>query len=207
MELDKFKICPSCGEHNPPALFECKNCEADLMSVKITDRASLIQAEPESNASEEVTQNIAQNMVRICDCGAKNASRARKCEACGEDISDVIAVNTLLQQPEFLIKPLDKDEGFPISEPVVILGRGASMNEYLSAKAYVSRRHAKLTITGQELFIEDLGSSNSTFINNEIIPKGVPVKLSDGDEIALGGKLIGGQRQEQAAYFIFNKRL
>lgn len=35
--MEKYKICPSCKAKNPPALFECMNCESDLTRVKITD--------------------------------------------------------------------------------------------------------------------------------------------------------------------------
>jgi hypothetical protein len=37
MALSKFKLCPACGEHNPPALLECKNCETDLTGVRLVD--------------------------------------------------------------------------------------------------------------------------------------------------------------------------
>ncbi|MDR1796560.1 MAG: FHA domain-containing protein [Clostridiales Family XIII bacterium] len=33
--LEKYKICPSCGEKNPPTVFECRNCEADLTRVRV----------------------------------------------------------------------------------------------------------------------------------------------------------------------------
>jgi hypothetical protein len=38
-------------------------------------------------------------------------------------------------------------------------------------------------------------------VNNEMISGDIPVKLSDGDEIGLGGNEQNGSRQAEAAYF------
>jgi pSer/pThr/pTyr-binding forkhead associated (FHA) protein len=54
-------------------------------------------------------------------------------------------------------------------------------------EAKVSRRHARIIKTGNTFSIEDLGSTNGTFVNRgrRLIP-GTPQKLSDGDEIIVG---------------------
>ena len=41
--MEKYKICPSCKTKNPPALFECMSCEADLTGVKITDENTRVE--------------------------------------------------------------------------------------------------------------------------------------------------------------------
>jgi DNA-binding winged helix-turn-helix (wHTH) protein len=48
----------------------------------------------------------------------------------------------------------------------------------------VSRRHARLRVTGSSVMIEDLGSRNGTSVNGERISG--PVSLHDGDEITIG---------------------
>jgi len=48
----------------------------------------------------------------------------------------------------------------------------------------VSRRHAKVAIDDGQLSIEDLGSTNGTFVNGERIDQ--PRRLSDGDEVRIG---------------------
>ena len=50
----------------------------------------------------------------------------------------------------------------------------------------VSRLHAKLTASGETWSIEDLESTNFTFINRKRIPAKTPTPLNDGDEIRLG---------------------
>lgn len=54
-------------------------------------------------------------------------------------------------------------------------------------EAKVSRRHARIKFTDGQYLIEDLGSTNGTFVNRgrRLIP-GSPHILSDGDEIIVG---------------------
>ena len=40
-------------------------------------------------------------------------------------------------------------------------------------------------------------------MNNEEISSETPTAVNNGDEIGLGGKVINGTRQENAAYFVF----
>jgi DNA-binding winged helix-turn-helix (wHTH) protein len=48
----------------------------------------------------------------------------------------------------------------------------------------VSRRHARISISGTEAVLEDLGSKNGTFVGGEPVSTAVPLK--DGDEIRTG---------------------
>ena len=53
----------------------------------------------------------------------------------------------------------------------------------------VSRRHAKITRRGSEVFIEDLGSINGIFLNRKKLTPYLPQALKSGDELQLG-KLV-----------------
>lgn len=55
------------------------------------------------------------------------------------------------------------------------------------AEAKVSRRHARIIYQNKRFMIEDLGSTNGTFINRgrRLIP-GTPHILNDGDEVIVG---------------------
>jgi DNA-binding winged helix-turn-helix (wHTH) protein len=48
----------------------------------------------------------------------------------------------------------------------------------------VSRRHARISISGTDAVLEDLGSKNGTFVGGE--PVSTAVQLKDGDEIRTG---------------------
>ena len=52
----------------------------------------------------------------------------------------------------------------------------------------VSRRHARILISGDEAMLEDLGSKNGTFVGGE--PVSAPVRLNDGDEVRTGSVVL-----------------
>jgi hypothetical protein len=54
----------------------------------------------------------------------------------------------------------------------------------------VSRRHAKITRRGSEVFIEDLGSINGTFLNRKKLTPYLPQALKSGDELQLGRLIL-----------------
>lgn len=68
----------------------------------------------------------------------------------------------------------------------------------------VSRRHARIAVSGAHAVIEDLGSRNGTFVRGQRVT--APTELVDGDEICLGSEFISfavsvpeGSTEEQTA--------
>ncbi len=53
---------------------------------------------------------------------------------------------------------------------------------------YVSASHARFTIQGPALVLEDLGSTNGTMVNGHIIEQ--PVTLRDTDEVQVGDVIM-----------------
>ncbi len=54
--------------------------------------------------------------------------------------------------------------------------------------ATVSRRHARISIAGIDVAIEDLGSKNGTYVGGERLS--AAVQLKDGDEIRTGSVVL-----------------
>lgn len=196
----KFKLCPACGRQNRPGLLECAQCEADLTAVKITD-PTIAQAAPPVEAAPLQGPQPGE-LCRLCECGAPNPPQLRKCAVCGEDISD-IAPGPYDAAPAEPVFYLTDEAGlcFNITEAEYVLGRAAALSEYLADKYFVSRRHAKLNLCNNVLFIENLSATNPTFVNNEQLLDGQPHTLKDGDEICLGGCRLKGKIPAQAACF------
>lgn len=202
--MTKYKVCPNCLEKNSPTSISCSNCDMDLTNVKVTDsdlEATQLKKPENSEPFSEVT------LVKICDCGAVNPAQARKCQECGEDISDI---QPSIQQPReqesqeelhFSLSAVDDDTFYIIPCSGLTIGRESGLKESLISKKYVSRIHAKLIVENNDLFIENLSTTNYTFVNNVRIPQG-KYKLSVGDEIGLGGICVNGTRQSDAAYFV-----
>lgn len=196
--MEKYKICPSCHEKNEPTLLECIYCEADLTGVKITDEESERMQENNSIAEQQTAE-----LVRLCECGAKNPPNARKCSLCGEDISDITPTPDTAEKPAettFVLSSTDGQYAYKLTSDEIIIGRENVMSEYLSVKSYVSRSHARLLIINGELFIENMSNTNFTYVNNQKITG--KTQLKDGDEIGLGGTSVNGKSQSMAAYFL-----
>jgi pSer/pThr/pTyr-binding forkhead associated (FHA) protein len=51
----------------------------------------------------------------------------------------------------------------------------------------VSRRHLRLWSENNQLFVEDLASTNGTLFNGVRLPKNTPQRIHHGDQITLGG--------------------
>lgn len=71
---------------------------------------------------------------------------------------------------------------FPLEATEISIGREMG-NVIVISDAEVSRRHAKLTWQGAGYFIEDAGSTNGTFVNNQRIS--APHALKAGDLVSL----------------------
>jgi len=76
---------------------------------------------------------------------------------------------------------------FDLNKPVVTIGREAN-NDIVIEDPQISRHHARLTQQGAGYVIEDLGSTNGTFINGQRVLGTRP--LSGGDALGLGDTVV-----------------
>ncbi|MDE3083379.1 MAG: FHA domain-containing protein [Acidobacteriota bacterium] len=72
-------------------------------------------------------------------------------------------------------------------DPAVVIGRSADCDVILNDN-YLSSRHARLANDDGELTLEDLGSTNGSYVNQELV-RG-RVQLQRGDVVQLGGVLF-----------------
>jgi predicted component of type VI protein secretion system len=68
-----------------------------------------------------------------------------------------------------------------------ILGRTPEAAVWVD-DASVSRQHARITVSGDEAVLEDLGSKNGTFVGRARVRRATP--LSDGDQVFLGSAVV-----------------
>ncbi|MFL5906017.1 MAG: FHA domain-containing protein [Solirubrobacterales bacterium] len=71
----------------------------------------------------------------------------------------------------------------------LILGREHGSADLVIDDPGVSRRHARVLNDAGVVVVEDLGSSNGTYVNGERIAE--PVEVAAGDELQLGGTVLG----------------
>jgi hypothetical protein len=75
------------------------------------------------------------------------------------------------------------DRRLPLYEGPNVVGRDPGADACIDADT-VSRRHARITIQGERVALEDLGSKNGTGVGGEDVDG--PHALAHGDEIRLG---------------------
>jgi pSer/pThr/pTyr-binding forkhead associated (FHA) protein len=68
----------------------------------------------------------------------------------------------------------------------ILIGRSSDLDMVL-VEDMVSRQHSRITTHGGEFFIEDLGSTNGTFVNGEKVSK---KRIKEGDRILVGTSII-----------------
>jgi DNA-binding winged helix-turn-helix (wHTH) protein len=75
------------------------------------------------------------------------------------------------------------EKSLQLADGESVIGRDPRCNIWVDASG-VSRRHARVVVTAERVTIEDLGSSNGTFVRGTRIA--TPHQLTDGDSIEVG---------------------
>ncbi|HXX69825.1 MAG TPA: DUF4388 domain-containing protein [Polyangiaceae bacterium] len=76
---------------------------------------------------------------------------------------------------------------FPISpDKPIFIGRSSDLDMVL-VEDMVSRKHARISTHSDQIWIEDLGSTNGTFVNGEKIKR---AHLKEGDRVLIGTSIL-----------------
>ena len=76
---------------------------------------------------------------------------------------------------------------FPLkADKQIVIGRSSELDMVL-VEDMVSRKHAKIMIASGNITIEDLGSTNGTFVNGEKVKQ---ARLKEGDRILIGTSIL-----------------
>jgi len=198
------RLCPACGFSNPAGNLFCGNCGTQL---NLFQSASVAQPEGPPAPSIKVCPN----------CGYPNPPGETSCQVCsyrlpeaaahsldpslstlqvspnqtiaGQAASASLSVGRLLAvatntsfaipaRPEVLIGRRDPDKG--ILPEIDLWKQGTSSSS-------VSRKHARLLMQGGQVFVEDLKSTNATYLNRQRLQPGIRYPLQHGDELQIGG--------------------
>ncbi|MBI4552366.1 MAG: FHA domain-containing protein [Candidatus Latescibacteria bacterium] len=138
-------------------------------------------------------------------CGAQNLDSAKYCDDCGAELPAPAASQPSESAPPEAA-PAAAASGahlvvastgvtIPLSKPETVIGREDPVSNIFpdidttpfgGLEGGISRKHAKITEQGGQYLIEDLNSTNYTFVNKQRLDPGQPQPLSPGDEIRLG---------------------
>ena len=155
----------------------------------------------------------------ICpNCRYPNAADAEVCAQCGKSLSGkttvaapaVAAIDVLqplIQPPtlnigEVMFLVAGKPDPIRIKlmpgENEIVLGRRfegekvphLDLNDASDVSGSVSRRHAVIRLSSQRPFVEDLGSTNGTWVNENRLEAGKAHPLRTGDLIRMGQQFV-----------------
>ncbi|MES1183256.1 MAG: DUF4388 domain-containing protein [Myxococcales bacterium] len=104
-------------------------------------------------------------------------------------------------EPRFALRFISgKYQGgeYPLAEgQEIVIGRSSELDMVL-VEEMVSRKHARIALTDGTISIEDLGSTNGTFVNGEKVQQGT---LREGDRVLIGTnilKVVAAPQDEEA---------
>lgn len=158
--MDSGKVCVVCNQMNPPGTKECLKCTAPL---RVSATVLL---------SGQVRQQISQQ------------SQITQ----GEMAPGTIGLHFVGRKKPLVI-PIDD---------TLILGRDAGdgvanlvdLTRYRAGLLGVSRQHAAIHAGDNGYVIEDLNSTNGTWVNETPLKPETPFALANGDNIRLGELII-----------------
>ncbi|OYZ22257.1 MAG: GGDEF domain-containing protein [Bdellovibrio sp. 28-41-41] len=70
-----------------------------------------------------------------------------------------------------------------------VIGRAIESNVFIDDKS-LSRSHARLDIKGDKVYVVDLGSTNKTIVNGQILPPMVLCELKNNDQVKTGNVIF-----------------
>lgn len=153
----------------------------------------------DSNSAPGDISNNLEQYIECEECHYHNLPTQRTCAKCGEPLAGIPITkggsveNTnpggTLINPEVNKKicSMDGEWVLELDSLEIVLGRQAIGKEYLEKKPYVGRNHAKITVIGSDVYLEDLNSTNGTYIDGQRLEVGKAIKLCTENIIGLGG--------------------
>ena len=121
-------------------------------------------------------------MILCTHCGKQNKNESHFCTFCGNRISAhpyVVGHLVLLGESdnrEYLIAEADRS-----------IGRD-EVNDISIEDTEMSSRHARISLTEEGFWVEDLHSTNGTFVNGKRIEE--PTRLHNDDLLKMGHTLL-----------------
>jgi hypothetical protein len=158
--------CPVCQAEHPENTLFCDECGSYLQGGDQKETDPLAAAEVTWMEREELTEVPEEEIVSPVSLKLSIPDSGRDVEL-----------------------PLAKEVNIGRLDPASASFPDIDLTSDGGLEKGVSRRHAKITRRGSEVFIEDLGSINGTFLNRKKLTPYLPQALKSGDELQLG-KLI-----------------
>lgn len=173
--LPASSSCPSCGATVQGNAHFCGQCGFDLRTVN--------HAEAQFRGIERPLEEVSMATVDLAFVGPPGdttqpasfpETRLQVVKASLQHVQ----TSTVLELPQHLAQ-------INIGKPNDLVPPDIDVSGFPDAEI-VSRVHAAILVEGETYYIEDVGSSNGTYINHRSLPSGNRHKLRAGEHISLG---------------------
>ncbi len=196
--------CPNCATENVPESLFCEACGYDFTTGAMP-RGSEPDGAPEAQSGVAAPEPASEGEAG----GIPAAAAATPPEAASTGVPPAIPLEWVAEvwiDPDwYAVQEADDpmpSAGLPVVVPLTVrsalIGRVSASKHIVpdidcTTDSGVSRRHAQLTTDGTRWFVEDLGSSNGTFVGDagdalpdDPIEVGPKRELGDDDRIYVG---------------------
>ena len=168
----------------PPKVFQ-------LLDVLISERPNAVSKTdlhariwPDTFVSDANLANLVADLRVAIGDDAKQPRIIRTVQRFGYAFqSEAVADSVVDGAQESVFRLLWGEREVALLEGVNVLGRDRDAILWVDVYS-VSRHHARITVSGDDATLEDLGSKNGTFVAGRPIQS--PTALKDGDEIRIG---------------------
>lgn len=209
-------VCPNCNHQNPdgatqceacytplPMMTNCPNCGAIVQvdasfcgqcGYNLQETSITVAEEEENNGIELSKSEVSTPPVSSSTAATVVEEEEEKGIAASPPPLPTAGSSTQLQVKTASLLHLQTDTviEFPQNLPVIHIGKpGGPIPPDVDVSGFpdsaiVSRVHADIRMEADVFFIEDVGSSNGTYINHNPLLPGNRHRLRAGDRIALG---------------------
>lgn len=118
-------------------------------------------------------------------CQAAIGHGDRFCSGCGTKVSPPAAGVDRCPKLELVVtRDQGRDQVLPLHTRTTI-GKSSECDIRIADDPYLSQQHAQIEVAGDRVFLEDMGSSNGSFVR-----AAGPILLRPGDQLILGSTVI-----------------
>ena len=159
--------CSACGHKNFPGVTFCERCGVQLAPVESVPPPAprLIIAGQEANYPDFLARSVTEKTTNPVDYGELL----------------ILDTNTRIHLPEGRVEII-----IGRTDPEQNIFPDVDMTPFGGEAAGVSRQHARITFQEGKIYLEDLSSTNFTYLNNLKLEPAGRFLLKSGDELGFG---------------------